>query len=108
MLANSEMNISPSEGIATNLTGIRKGESRLGRRRKIRGTADQPRMLLSNRVQHFARGISAGYSFRVRRECRDFFVPALRRFTVLNRGGFSCQLRMLFLVSRKQTHPVAA
>src|SRR6202521_3625554 len=58
MLANSEMNISPSEGIATNLTGIRKSESRLGRGRKIRGTADQPLMLLSNRVQHFAGGIS--------------------------------------------------
>src|SRR5260370_42194184 len=27
MLANSEMNISPSKGIATNITGIRKGET---------------------------------------------------------------------------------
>src|SRR5580704_7293746 len=34
MLANTEMNISPSKGIATNITGIRKGESRLGRRRR--------------------------------------------------------------------------
>ena len=47
MLANSKMNISPPEGIVTNLTGIGKSESRLGQRRKIRGTADQIRMLLT-------------------------------------------------------------
>src|ERR1700730_4426528 len=108
MLANPKMNISPSERIATDLAGAFKGESRFGRRRKIGRTANQPWMVLGNRVQHFAGRISAGDSLRVRRECWDFFVPALRRLTALNCESFSRQFRVLFLLNGKQIHTINA
>src|SRR4029077_14387014 len=102
------MDIPRPQRIATNLTSTFKGKSGLRRWRKIRRTTDQPRMPLCDCIQYFAGRISAGNSFRVGWERRDFRIPAFRRFTVLNRESFGCELRKLFLVSGIQIHPVTA
>ena len=54
VLADSEVQVSSSERVAADIACALEGETSLGRRRQIRGTADQPGMMLGDGIEDLA------------------------------------------------------
>ena len=82
--AHAEVQIAPARIVRLQVTGTVEGQPRLGRRRQVRGAADQPRVVLGQRVQHLPGRRPRCDALRVGGKGRNVGVPADGQFATLH------------------------
>src|SRR5438105_1921244 len=85
-----------------------KRELCLGRRRQVRRAADEPWMMLGNRVEDLAGGLAAGQSLGVRREYRQFAAPPFGGLAMLHLRQVGGGGRLGHLILLEQFRPGVA
>src|SRR5271166_5944893 len=84
MFADAEVEIPAAVVVTFEITGLLKGQPRLGRGRKVGGPAEKPRQTRGDRVQHVSRRVAAGDALRIGGKYRDVRVPSLGEIAPLH------------------------
>src|SRR5260221_13078189 len=79
MLAHAKMHVPSPWALGFEIAGALESQPRLGRRREIRRTADQPRVMRRDSVQDFRRGIAPGDTLGIAGKPRDDDIPTIRQ-----------------------------
>ena len=80
--------------VGLEVSGGGKFQRRLGRGAEIGRAADQPRIMLGNRIEDLAGGFARGEAFGVGRKRRQIGIPASRRLARLHRLQPVAELRV--------------
>src|SRR5438105_15220528 len=84
MLTNTEMQVPATVVVAFEIGRSLESESCFGGRKKVRSSAHQPGNVLRKYVEHLARGIASGQTFRVGRKIWKILIPAIGQSAVLD------------------------
>src|SRR5215470_6041390 len=98
MLADAEVKILPAVAAGLEAARPRELQSRLVRRAKISGTAEEPRDVVGEHVQHLPGGVSPRHAFGIGGEDGEILVPARGKLAPLHQLDLRGELRILRLV----------
>src|SRR4051812_27883162 len=105
MLADAEMQVPAAGCPRLDVSGSLEQQGGLVGRAEVRRSTDQPRDILCQRVEHFARGIPSGNALGVGRKDRESGIPLRRQLTPLHQVDLGRELRIFRPVSREQLGP---
>src|SRR5215831_17870705 len=95
MFANAEMQIASAGRLRLKVASVREGKTRLGGRRQVGRTTNQPRMTLRDCIEDLARRLASGETFGVGREGWQVRVPSGRQIAPLHPIDLVGELRVL-------------
>src|ERR1043166_3918383 len=105
MLADAEMQIAAGRRAGLDLAGTAELERRLGGGIETGGAADQPRVMVANRVEPLAAGLAGGNALRIGLESRNFRIPTSRHFAPLHGFELPCEVRITLAVRLEHARP---
>src|SRR6185312_1377339 len=106
MLPDAEVHVAAAGRAGFEIAGTFECEMSLGRRCEIGRTADQPRIVHGNGVEHLAGGVARRKALCVGRKSRKRGVPTIRKVSALHAFDPLGKVRVFFSIGLEQSAPV--
>ena len=106
VLTNSEVQIASRGSGGLKIARAFELERGLVRSRQIGRSANQPRNVLRQRIEHFTRTLAGRNTLGIGGKCREVIVPACRQFVVLHLAETLGTIRIFLRVCREKVRPL--
>src|SRR6201993_4520850 len=107
MFANAEVQVLAFRSVRLEVSGARIRQGSFVRRTQIGGATQEPRNVLRQHVQRFARGVATGDTFRVGGKCWKVKIPSRWKLAPLYQFNLTCEARILCAIRFDQALPLA-
>src|SRR5262245_37254102 len=106
MLADTEVQVLSSQVIRLEMAGAFVSKQGLVRWAEVGRSAQEPRDVLRQNVEHFARGFASSDALWVRRKYGQIAIPAIREFTPLHLFDLGGEFRIVDAVILEKLLPL--